>query len=138
MVIDYKLIDDLILELNNDISDYTLQKEEIYTQVENLTSEQKELMIQIDDMQKIIDSYSPDKTNTHAVFSPLDSDQIIDESIALKEEEMSLYLSKYEVISEKLESKIAQHEKMSKTIDYLIELLIKVQDIKKFIKKRKK
>ena len=135
MKMNYENIDQLVRELNEKINALTQQKEKCKTELEIIKNEQKEIMIQIDDMQKIIDSYSQVPEHTHAVFSPLEESET-DGTLEIKEEEMNICLSKYEVICEKIDSKTSQYEKIVENIDQTIELMIKVQNIKTSVKKQ--
>ena len=130
------MLDDLILELNYKISEYNLLIENAKVNVDNLTSEQKELVLEINDMQQIIESYSENKDDTQSIFSPIDQSDVKNQLLELKTKELSLYISKYELTTERLESKSLEYREMVQTKDNYADMLIKLQQIKSDVKEQ--
>lgn len=133
MKITHNEIDDLLTELYQEISDLKIIKEEKKAELTNLINEQKEIMLQINDLQKIMDSYSVKNEDTHAVFSPLNSENQKNELVEVKESQMRIFVAKYELITERVNSRTKEYEELKEAINKQIDYYGKVENIKKSI-----
>ena len=134
--INYSLLDKLIHEINYGNSEYNLLLENAKVEIDNLTSEQKELVFQINDMQKIIESYSEHTDVTHSIFSPIEMDNETNQMVELKTKELDLYISKYELTTQQLNSKMFEYNEMKRIKDNYEELLVKLEYIKENLREQ--
>lgn len=127
---DNSMIKDLILEINYTVSEYNMMIENAKIELDNLASEQKELVLEIEDMQQIIESYSENKEDTQSVFSVVDQTDVKSQLMELKAKELNIYISKYEIITERLDSKKFEYNELVRTKDSYADMLVKLQHIK--------
>lgn len=136
MNIDMKLIDELINNLNSEIDELTVELDKTETELLILETNKKELDLQYEDEQKIINSYSAGKHENHAVFSPFAAENENDELSELKKKEMETLLLQIDLMECKLSAKKSERDYIAEKVNADVDQLTYMQSIKSNIKKQ--
>lgn len=136
MKLNLEHFDHIIEELHENIYKYTIQLEKNRANLTNLENHKKEMELRVEDMNKIIAYYQNNTDDTHAVFSPIISNNENNESIDLKKRELETLNHQFAIVKEQLIAKKTEVQLLEEKIDGYVDILANIEKEKTLLQKQ--